>query len=119
VTSHGDSRKQKAEKKPPKPPKGGKADPRVEEVSLQVIAALNEAHGLARTPNKSVRHAVGLCLKEGHSPEDILAVAKHRLTEDWFHPRKFGAESLIRLKAFESALERAKEAKQDDGYFKY
>jgi len=85
----------------------------------QILEALNTKFGLQRTQTKALRHAVGLCFKEGYSVENIVMVAKHRLTEDWFKPRAFGAESLIRLKSFESALERAKEDGESDGIFTY
>lgn len=128
---HRDSRKQKAEKKePPISPKGERNKKRkrkavgdypVAVVALAevVVHEVNLKFGLSRSPTVPLCHAISLCLAEGWGDTEILQVARHRLTEDWFHPRKYGAESLIRLKAFESALERAKEGSVSDGVFRY
>ena len=78
-------------------------------VCCQILDLVNDKFGLQRKQTKALFHAVDLCFKEGYAPDDVVKVARHRLTEGWWEPRKYGAESLIRLKSFESALERATE----------
>ena len=113
-----------AESEPPLPPKGKSPKKQhsaaVQGAAQQVIQAVNDKFGLARSTTQPLLNAVALLVRNGFKAEDAPLVAKHRLqVEEWYHPRKYGAEALIRLKSFESALERAREDGEQDGIFKY
>ena len=121
-----DSRVQSVDSKNPLTPYGGtdrygRKHPEIIHLAAsRVILAVNDKFGLNRRPTKTLLAAVALLVRSGHDPNDIVMVAKHRLrAEEWFLPRKYGAEALIRLKAFDSALERAKEDGVNDGIYSY
>ena len=82
------------------------------EAAVLVCAAFNNRLGTNRTPSKSL---IGLCnglVKDGHSPEDIGKVAKFRCREDWVDTTHV-PESLVRKTKFESYLQAADEAPEN------
>lgn len=118
-TSHcdvtGDSRKQKAEKKEepptPKPKTARQASLAAVTTATQVIGRVNDKFGLERGATPTLIRAVEILYRAGHTHDDILTVVEHRLAnEEWFDPKKHGAESLIRRDKFPSMLQVAKDA---------
>ena len=115
----GDSRKQKADssptekKEPPTPlrPKTARQASLVPAIAEAVIGIVNEKFGTKRSATPTLVRACRLLKNDGHSDSDICLVVAHRLAaEDWFHPSKYGAESLIRRDKFPSMLQIAKDA---------
>lgn len=115
-----DSRKQKAEsspaekKNPPTPQNPKTARPAsiaAAAVAVQIIDIINQKFGLKRSATPTLIRAVEILLRAGHTSDDIMLVVGNRLgNEDWFDPRKYGAESLIRRDKFPSMLQIAKDA---------
>lgn len=115
-----DSRKQIADsspmekKNPPTPQKAKtarQASLAAVAVADQIAAAVNERFGTQRSATATLVRAVEILLRAGHTADDIALVVGHRLrSEDWFDPKKYGAESLIRRDKFPSMLQIARDS---------
>ncbi|MBM3495018.1 MAG: hypothetical protein FJX72_11970 [Armatimonadetes bacterium] len=112
---HGDASESESESETEKNPRKKTARPAslaARGIADDIAAMVNERHRTKRAATATLIRAVEILLLAGHGAEDILLVVRHRLkNEDWFHPNRYGAESLIRRDKFPSALQIAKESK--------
>lgn len=100
-----------AEKKKNKIPTARKSSLAAVTTATQVIGMVNDKFGLERGATPTLIRAVEILFRAGHTHDDILTVVEHRLAnEEWFDPKKHGAESLIRRDKFPSMLQVAKDA---------
>mgnify|MGYP000444998251 CR=1 FL=1 len=79
-----------------------------------MLSLVNEKFGLKRNANVIICRAMGLLVQHGKDHDDIVQMAQCRLGEGWLLIQNHGTESTIRLKAFDSALDRAKEEEVAD-----
>jgi hypothetical protein len=114
---HGDASESESEAEaekiplPAKPKTARQASLAAVSTATQVIGRVNDKFGLERGATPTLIRAVEILLRAGHTEADILLVVGHRLVnEDWFDPKKHGAESLIRRDKFPSMLQVAKDA---------